>query len=230
MAGYPREYHAGMGSDRQEALISRLAVEARPERRPWSPAARAMLWMDAVLLVAAGLAIAGMPPALGYGASVWTWSALGGATLTALLAAFAAFEMTVPGRSRAWAFLPAPAFVLWIVASGVGCLALPGGADAWGDTLAEAGQCLRFLLMISLPLLALMLVMLWRSAPLVTPGVLAMGAIASAGAAAGLLGLVHPHDASLLDLGAHAVALAIVLGIGAFAQTWYSAGRRISSQ
>lgn len=218
-----------MGCDRQEALISRLAVEARPERRPWSPAARAFLWLDVVLLAAAALALV-VSQGLGYGASAWIWIALAGSTLTALLAAFAAFEMTVPGRSRAWTWLPAPAVAVWIVASGIGCLALPGGADVWGDTVAEAGQCLGFLLMISLPLLALMLLMLWRSAPRVTPGVLAMGAIASAGAAASLLALVHPHDVTLLDLGAHAVASAIVLGIGGFAQTWYSAARRISSQ
>jgi hypothetical protein len=34
-----------------------------------------------------------------------------------------------------------PAFLLWIGASGAGCLALPAGADVWGDTLGEAGQC-----------------------------------------------------------------------------------------
>jgi hypothetical protein len=105
--------------------------------------------------------------------------------------------------------------MLWIGASGLGCLALPGGTAAWGDTLAEAGECLAFLLKISAPLLALMLFMLWRAAPLMPWGAVVMGAIASSGAAAGLLALVHPHDAALLDLGAHAIAIAVVLAAGA---------------
>jgi hypothetical protein len=44
-----------------------------------------------------------------------------------------------------------------------------------------------------------------------------MGALASAGAAASLLTLVHPHAASVLDLCAHTTALAVALGIGAAA-------------
>ena len=52
---------------------------------------------------------------------------------------------------------------------------------------------------------------------LVLVAMLAMGALASAAAAATLLALVHPHDMSLLDLGAHAVALAVVLGLSALA-------------
>ena len=110
-----------------------------------------------------------------------------------------------------------PAFALWIGASGLGCLALPGGTDAWGDTLAEAGECLAFLLKISAPLLALMLFMLWRVAPLMPWRVVALGGLASTGAAASLLALVHPHDAALLDLGAHAIAIVAVLAVGAVA-------------
>lgn len=183
----------------------------------WSPAMRAILWMDAVLLGALALDVGGMPPALGDGPSTWTWIVLAGSTLTAMLAALSAFELTVPGRGRAWLWLPAPALVVWIGASGLGCLAVPAGAEVWGDTVGEAAECLGFLLKTSLPLLALILLMLWRAAPSMPGRVLAMGAIASAGAAASLLALVHPHDAALLDLGAHAIALAIVLAISAVA-------------
>jgi len=179
----------------------------------WPPALRAILWLDAVLLVGAGLAFSGKPVALGQGADLWTWLALAGSTLTAVLAALSAFHLSVPSASHVWAQLPAPAFVLWVAAS-VGCLVMPADADALGDPLPKAGECLGFLLTTGLPLLALMVFMLWRAAPLAPRRALSMGALASAGAAASLLTLVHPHPASLLDLCAHASAIVVVLGIG----------------
>lgn len=182
----------------------------------WPPALQAILWLDAVLLVAAGLAFGGKPPALAHGADLWTWLALAGSTLTAVLAALSAFHLSMPSYNHVWAQLPAPAVVLWVAAS-VGCLVLPAEADVWGDTLPEAGECFGFLLTTGLPLLALMVFMLWRAAPLAPRRVLSMGALASAGAAASLLMLVHPHPASGLDLCAHATAIAVVLGIGAAA-------------
>jgi hypothetical protein len=185
-------------------------------RLRWPPALHAILWLDAVLLVAAGLAFGGKPLALEHGADLWTWLAFTGSTLTAVLAALSAFHLSLPSGNQVWAQLPAPAFVLWVAAS-VGCLAMPAGADAWGDTLRGAGECLGFLLTTGLPLLALMVFMLWRAAPDAPPRVLWMGALASAGAAASLLTLVHPHAASLLDLCAHATAIVVVLGIGAAA-------------
>ena len=175
---------------------------------------RAILWLDGVLLVVAALALAGKPPALGHGESWWTWIALAGSTLTAATAAISAFELGAPGRSRAWTWLPVPALLVWIGASGLGCF---GAVDPWGETFAEAAQCLKFLLAISAPLLALMVFMLWRVSPSIPWRVMALGGLASAGAAASLLALVHPHDASLLDLGAHAIAVAIILGASATA-------------
>jgi hypothetical protein len=168
-----------------------------------------------VLLVAAALALGGMPPALGYGASTWTWLALAGSTLTAATAALSAFELSSRRPSRAWTWLPLPSFLIWIGASGIGCFG--AGAEVWGETLQEAGRCLKFLLAIAAPLLALMVFMLWRVAPEMPGRVMALGGLASAGASATLLALVHPHDAAILDLGAHVIALAIVLGASAVA-------------
>jgi hypothetical protein len=182
------------------------------------PALRAILWMDAVLLLGAGLALAGKPPALGHGLDLWTWLALAGATLTAVLAALAAFQLCAPAANHEiWTLLPVPAIVLWAAASGLGYLTTPAEAGAWSDALAEAGECIGFLLLAGLPLLGLIVFMLWRAAPVAPRRVLAMGAAASAGAAASLLTLVHPHAASALDLCAHGTAIAVVLGIGAAA-------------
>lgn len=214
-------YHAPMDSGRPELLARALAPAAQPRGQVWPRAVYAMLWLDAVLLVAAALALADMTPALahwtGESVSVWTLLAFAGSALTAVAAALSAFELSAPGRSSAWMLLPAPALVVWIAGSGMGCLAVPGGAELWGDTANEAGRCLAFLLMISAPLLALILFLLWRAAPRMPWRSLALGAVAAAGAAASLLAFVHPHDAGLLDLGAHAVAIAVVLGVSAVA-------------
>ena len=189
----------------------------RPERlsrtAPLPPAVRAILWMDAVLVVVAILALFGMRPALGHDDAAWSWLAFAGAALTAALGSLSAFALSVAGSSRAWLLLPAPALILWASASGLGCLA--AGDGAWGGALAEAARCLGFLLAILLPLLALMFYMLWRCARRIEWRATAAGALAAAAAAATLLTLVHPHASSLLDLGAHAIAIAAALGIAA---------------
>jgi Negative regulator of sigma F len=196
----------------------------------WPPAVHAILWLDGVLVVGALLALAGMPPELAQltseDASTWTWLAFVGAGLTAVSAVLCAFGLGTPGRSHAWLLLPVPALVLWIIGSGMGCLE---GAEASGADAAGAGRCLGFLLMISAPLLVLVLFMLWRAAARMPMRMLAMGALATAGAAASLLALVHPHDMSIVDLGAHAAALGIVLGVSAVAALVRARGDRSSA-
>src|SRR5260370_7416051 len=46
------------------------------------------------------------------------WLAVTGSALTAILAPFAAFQLSLPDSRRAWALLPVPATLLWIVARG----------------------------------------------------------------------------------------------------------------
>ena len=179
----------------------------------WPPAVRAVLWMDAAVLLGVAFAVARTPVLAQAGA--WTWVALVGSTLTAVLAALSAFELAAPGRSHAWVLLPTPAFLLWIAASGLGCVGISAEEEGWGRNLGEASECFAFLLTVSAPLLALMFALLWWAGPVLPWRALAMGAVASAGAAATLLTMWHPHQATLLDLGAHAAALAVVLGIAA---------------
>jgi len=185
-------------------------------RPPLPPAVRAILWLDAVLLVAGALALAGKPPLLAHALEGWTGLALAGAGLTAASAAFAAFNLAVPGGS-AWTWLPAPALALWLLASGADCFAVAEREDVWGDTWDETRQCLGFLLLTAAPLLSLILFMLRRAAPRRRLRAMALGGLASAGAAASLLALVHPHQVPLLDLGVHAFALTVIIAIGAAA-------------
>lgn len=217
-----------MNDLRHEALIGTLAGGLRPVRRLPPPGRRAAIWM--ALVLAFGAVLAGfsdlrelavrlvVAPDLGL--------ALAGSWLTAGLAAFAAFQTSVPGRRGLWAWLPAPGLALWLGASGLGCLRswlAPGTHDA---SLAESMDCLRFIIGLSVPLAALTLVMLRRAAPL-RPGLTAgLAGLAVAAAAASLLELFHPFDAALSDLSVHGGAVLLVIALHRiFGQRIFSAPR-----
>jgi len=177
------------------------------------PSARALIWLAAVFAAGLGLAAMADLPAIAarLEAAPDMWLAVSGAALTMVLAAIAAFELSLPDRSQVWALLPLPAALLWIAASGAGCLRtwlVPGTHAA---ALDESRDCILFILAVSVPLSALLLAMLRRAYPL-RPGLAAaIAGLASAAAAATLLNLFHPYDASGSDLVVHAAAVGLVV-------------------
>jgi hypothetical protein len=101
--------------------------------------------------------------------------------------------------------------LLWIAASGIGCLRSWFVADAGLHPLAETGDCLAFILGLSVPLAAVLIIMLRRGYSL-HPNLTAMaGGLACAAAAATLLNFFHPYDATATDLGVHAFAVAMII-------------------
>ena len=192
------------------------AAHSAPARPSLPPPVLAILWLDAVLVAAGALSIAGRPLLLAHALPGWSGLAFVGAGLTAAAAALAAFMLATAGR-RAWAWLPLPALALWLTASVADCAALGEREDVWGSRLDEARLCFGFLLAAAAPLLALMLFMLRRTAAHLRARAMALGSLASGGAALCLLALIHPHPVPLLDLGVHALALVILLAIGAAA-------------
>jgi hypothetical protein len=196
-----------------ERLIGELATDLAPVQRLGSPGMRALAWLVAV--GAAGVVLAGFADfsALVHrlGGARDMWLSVAGSTLTAILAAIAAFQLGVPAARRAWALLPLPAALLWILASGIGCLRnwlVPGTHAA---ELSEERDCLILIVGLSVPLSALLIVMLRRACSL-EPALTALTAgLASAAAAATLLNFFHPFDATASDLMVHAVAVAMVV-------------------
>src|SRR5258707_15305780 len=71
------------------------------------------------------------------------WLAVAGSALTAILAAFAAFQLSLPDARRAWALLPLPATLLWIVASSFGCLRVWFVPGTHAADLSEAAEAAR---------------------------------------------------------------------------------------
>jgi hypothetical protein len=199
-----------------EVLIQNLASDLRPVRRLAPPALRAFGWLAVVGALAVALAcfadLGAMVRRLTAAPDMWL--AVAGSTLTAILAAIAAFETSLPDRKPAWALLPVPGLLLWVGASGLGCLRvwlLPGTHSA---ALVEARDCLVFILGVSLPLSILLVLMLRRGYPLRPNLTAATGGLAAAAAAATLLNFFHPYDAAATDLVVHAGAVVLVVLAG----------------
>lgn len=200
---------------RFEPLIDALADDLRPVRRLASPLWRAGLWLGAVVLIGVAVAlIADTAPLLRrLAATPDLWLAALGAALTAVLAAYAAFRLSLPDAPRAIALLPLPGVTLWLAASGFGCLRNVVAPETHVPAWAESRDCLTFIVGISLPLSVLLIVMLRRACSLLPGPTAIMAGLAAAAAAATLLNLCHPYDAAVTDLVVHAAAVALVIGV-----------------
>jgi hypothetical protein len=200
-------------NDQYDGLVRSLSSDLVPVKRLRRPVLRTLWWLGTVVAIAVILApvsdISAMTHRLEAAPDLWL--AAFGSTLTAVFAAVAAFQLSFPDRSPKWILLPVPAAFLWIGASGLGCLRtwlVPGTHDA---SLAEARTCFIFILGLSIPLSALLFVMLRRAHSLWPNLTGVMGGLAVAGASATLLNLFHPYDAAATDLVVHVVAVAIVI-------------------
>ena len=196
-------------------IVASLSADLRPVRRLPAPSLRAALWVGVVAAMAASLAVCCDIGAMidHLQAAPDMWLAVLGSTSTAVLGAVAAFQLSVPGRGAWWGFLPLPTLLLWLGASGMGCLRtwiVPGAEDS---ALVETRHCLTSILLLSAPLMALMVVMLRRACPL-RPNLTALvSGVAIAAASATLLNFFHPYDASAADLAVHLVAVLLVIAL-----------------
>ena len=201
----------------QQALIDRLGAELVPVRRLLPPWLRAASWLLVVAVIAVALLLhygdAGMLRRLG-GAPDLAWAALG-ALITAVSAVWAAFSLGVPGRRAGWAWLPLPGALLWIGASGLGCLRTWLAPDTSIASLHQSADCLVFIISFSVPLSVLLILMLRRACPLRPVLTAVMIGLASAAASASLLEICHAYDSAATDLLTHALAVAVVVGVNA---------------
>jgi hypothetical protein len=204
---------ASQAQSRHEGIIQRLTADLKPVRRLPPPGWRALLWLASVAALAFTLAAVADRPAVAarLSAAPDMWLAAIASGLTMVLAAIAAFQLSLPDRSQLWALLPLPAALLWIGASGAGCLRtwlVPGTHAA---VLDDSKDCLVFILALAVPLSALLLGMLRRGHTLQPGLTAAVAGFASASAAATLLVFFHPYDASATDVAVHVIAVALVI-------------------
>ncbi|HVA11790.1 MAG TPA: NrsF family protein [Stellaceae bacterium] len=208
-----------------DLLIARLAASAAPVRRLRPPLLRAAFWLAGVAAVAAVVV-----PLYGDFAlfdrrmqDAKFVIELAGTLLTGIAAVIAAFQLSVPDRSPAWAWLPVPPLILWLAASGYNCWRdwIAVGDHGW--RLGESAACFATIVGFSIPLGATLLFFLARAKPLAPMPVAALGGLGVAGLAAFFLDFNHPIDASFLDLGWHVAAVGLVIGCTALAGRWRDA-------
>jgi hypothetical protein len=196
-----------------ERLIERLAATAVPVRRLRPPVLRAALFLLTVAAVATPLVLlfADLDATTGRWRDPMVALEFTGALLAGIAGVVAAFQLCLPDRARAWALLPMPFLAVWIATSGAGCYAAWLRTGDAGLELGEGAICFGFILGTGLPLGAGLLWMLRRARPLSPAPVAAIGGLGAAALGAELLQFFHPFDITVMDLGMHALAVAIVV-------------------
>lgn len=196
-----------------EQLIAQLAAGAEPVRRLRPPLLRAVFWLIGVAVI--GAIVVPLFGDFGLFAEKTRDPKfvleLVGTLLTGIAAVIAAFELSMPDRSPAWAWLPLPPLVLWLASSGYNCWRdwIELGDQGWH--FGESAACFGTIVGFSIPLGIALIVFLARAKPLAPTLVAALGGLGVAGLAAFFLDFNHPIDASFLDLGWHAAAIGLVI-------------------
>lgn len=196
-----------------DRLIEQLTSRAAPVKPIGSPLRRTFFWVAMAAIIVAGIVVVHGPrpdwlQALSIPGAAIEW---GASVLTGLLAAYAAFQISVPGRSPSWAWLPLPAALLWLSGIGLGCLrdfkrigtaafAFEGGS--W--------ECAWAISLTSVPLVLLLLLMV-RHAGVVRPGPTALlTALSAAALSAAGVSLIHKGENALMVLLWHAGAVVVL--------------------
>ncbi len=183
-------------------VIDSLVADTKAVRRLQPPAVRALCWlMFAALILALAAVGHGVRPDLmlklrepAFATSVVA------ALVTGALAAMASFIASVPGQSRRWLLLPAPALAVWISTIGYGCLTGWVSIGPEGMSIGEAARCFATLAITGIPMSLVLLIMLRYVARLSPAPVAMMGSLAVAAMTAVALSLFHPIDATVLIL------------------------------
>ncbi len=183
-------------------LIDSLVADAKPVRRLRPPALRALCWLMFATLLLALVAVGhGVRPdlLLKLHQPIFFTGILA-ALMTGALAAMAAFMASVPGQSRRWLLLPAPALAVWISTIGYGCLVDWVSLGPDGMFLGEAARCFATLAIIGIPMSLTLLIMLRYVARLAPVPVAMAGSLSVAALTAAAVSLLHPLDATLMIL------------------------------
>lgn len=199
-----------------EDLVSAMAREMGPVKRLRPPLTRAALWLGfSALVIAAVVVVVGPRENLTERLSQpWGMAQCAGAVITAVLAAVAAFHLALPDRPNAWALLPAPGFVAWLASLGWGCVSDFIRLGPEGISLGTSWGCLGFILGLSAPMGAAMLLALRHAGPIRPVPTMATGMLSVAMLASLGLSLVHDLDAAIMVLVWHAGAVLVAVVIG----------------
>jgi hypothetical protein len=214
-----------------ERLIDALVASATPVRRLRPPLVRVLSWLALAGAILALLAI-------GHGVRsdlmvqlrqpVFVVS-IAAALSTGVLAAIAAFVVSLPDRSQSWLLLPLPTLVVWVGTVGYGCLTDWVAVGPDGVHLGETLRCFATLVLTSVPLATALAVMLRHAALLRPVAATLAGALAVAAITSSALALMHDIDATAMILIWNLGTAAVIVALGAlFGPRLFRAPRHIA--
>ena len=210
-----------MTGSRADSLIDRLTAQVRPVRPLRAPALRAAMALAAIV-VAAAFAVAVLGDAAELrdryaGREALLALEMAAMLATAVVAIFAAFFVSIPGRSKCWIAAPIPFFAVWLLVSGLGCYGdfVRRGGVGW--ELGESLHCLLFILVTSAALAPLLVWRLARAKPIDPLPVALLSGLGVAASSAFVLQFFHPFTVTFIDRAVHLAAILVVVGtVGLF--------------
>lgn len=179
-----------------------LAAKAEPVRRIRPPILRAAMWIGFATVIVTMLGIShGLRPDLvqRFHDPIFAIR-VAAALLTGMLAAIAAFLISLPDRSARCILLPLPGLVIWLSTISYGCLmdwVKLGPDDA---SVQRAMDCAATLVLVSVPLSLAMCLMMRSVKFLRSTETILCGALGVTGVTATALSLFHEIDATILIL------------------------------
>lgn len=208
---------------RTEDLIGTLAGDLKPVRPLPPPLRRCAAWLAfAALMIGVAILLFGTRHDLMERlARPYESLQLGLSVATGVLAAIAAFQLSLPDRSPRWALLPIPAVIGWIATMGFGCLEDMARMGPEALVLGTSWGCLRFVVLMGVPLSVTLVWMLRHAGPLRPVPVAMLGGLAGAALSAAGLSVFHHLDAAAMVLAWHGGStLLVVLAFAVLGRRW----------
>lgn len=204
-------------------LIEHLVADLRPVARLPSPVMRTIYWLIPVL-VASALLVAGLarPDTARTISDPLQRLEVMASLITAILAAYAAFSTSIPGRAPWLSLLPVPSLLAWIAIIVYGTW-LKGMQEGWSVAdFRPAWSCIFLLGAYSLLPAAILVFMLRQAAPVLRErtAILAGIAIGSLSVLMLRLTLFHPPELMPEMLIEHLGAMLLVISASVVASDW----------
>lgn len=185
-----------------DALIDRLSDSTQAVQPLRCPGWRTAQWLlISALSIAVVIFAMSLRPDLGVKLTEMRFLIEQFATLvTAILAAYAALALTIPGRSRRVVIPVGIPLLVWLASLGESCWQVILQHGSAGLQFQASWECLPAIAMVgAIPAVA-MVIMIRRGAPIVPRMTIALGALAAAAVGNFGLRLFHTQDASLMVL------------------------------
>jgi hypothetical protein len=196
-----------------DKLIESLVQDAKPVKPLAPPLVRAGLLLAALFAAMGALVAFGghVEETFAHLARMPFALELIGALTAGVGAVVAAVMLSIPGRARAWLYLPLPGLALWLAGGGSECYRQVEELGYVPTSMFASQDCFIFIMGAGLPTAAAAYVFLRRHLSIDAVRVTALAGLGAALLSAALLQFIHAHGTNPVDFGTHVVAVALLM-------------------